>query len=336
MGRCRLGLGLVSVMFGCGGVPPEPTVPAWKHQALSLEVNGFSLDGDGQTPASWQGSGVWLSDGRVATNAHVALRSLSIEATDDTGNKYALDRIVALDEENDLAILATSATTAAGSGAILAPRPGDPRDLRGSPVMAVGNTDGQGLSVYSGRIVNVLEGDGPSTIWHDAQISFGSSGGPLYDANAERVLGIDSAINPVMRTSIAVPSWVVDDLAAAHRGAPGRPLTEVFRVENARGEATGKRQACLEEDEAVALDVTAVNVVDLVFAVGTQDPDHPFVWFLVGSDGAQLARGAGKGQMFHVRTMPRRGVYRFLVGNPVGERLCLTVGTARVAWEKAL
>lgn len=75
-------------------------------QGVALEVEGFTLAGDGAgVPATWQGRGTWRDATLLDTSAAVALRARRVVARDAAGNAIQLDRILVIDREADRATL---------------------------------------------------------------------------------------------------------------------------------------------------------------------------------------------------------------------------------------
>jgi hypothetical protein len=161
--------------------------------------------GEGVFPVS-HGSGFAVAPGRFITNAHVVRDAvqdddfrLAIVPPEGGGAVYG--RVVAIDTEKDLALVATDS-----------PLPLPPLAMAGGPppdsgeVAAVGypmNVDrAQGLSIEDifaaqppVKSRGFLSGSRPSrmfeTLLHTAPIARGNSGGPLLDA-CGRVIGVNS------------------------------------------------------------------------------------------------------------------------------------------------
>lgn len=317
---------------GCGGSPK--TLPRWRNESVALKVNGFVIGDSKAVRTEWFGSGIVVGPGRVVTNAHVALRGLEILATDDDANVFELDRLIAVDVENDLALLGSERIS--GSTAALASRPESPKDLRGTPIVAVGNTGGQGLSVYQGHVTNFIAANRHEVIVHDAQVSSGSSGGPLYDEARERVLGVNTAISFGLRQSMAIPAWVVTDFVQANSANKGVALHDVYRVDDPPLELRGEKRLCLQEGESVELDVPAENVVDLVFAIAPLDAEQTYDWGLFTAEGPVREPARTRGNTRHLFSVQTPGTQRLIVGNPGEAEFCVAMAAGRVKWEERL
>jgi hypothetical protein len=137
---------------------------------------------------SGQGSGFFIGDGKIVTNAHVVQDAYSAEVHGSLG-LYENVTILKEDEDIDLALLQVSAT-------------GEPRlrlavarsRLRpGQRILAIGNPMGLDHTVSDGLIsaVRGLPGEF-QLVQISAPISPGSSGGPLLDMEG-RVVGVTSA-----------------------------------------------------------------------------------------------------------------------------------------------
>jgi serine protease Do len=148
------------------------------------------------------GSGVvWLSDGLVLTNAHVATRGeAEVELWD--GRRFEA-RVTARDPRRDLAALRISAAPLN----LEAAAPGDSAGVRpGELVIAIGSPLGFSGALSTGIVHSVgpITGMGrQSWIRADVRLAPGNSGGPLATASGQ-VIGINTAI--VHGLGVAVPS----------------------------------------------------------------------------------------------------------------------------------
>jgi putative serine protease PepD len=184
------------------------------------------------------GSGIVVSaKGLILTNDHVIAGAGRITVQfDGSGGPSRSARVVGIDADDDLALLAVSP-----AGLTLTPlRFAGSSGLRvGDPAFAIGNpyTYDQTLTVgvISGLDRTISSPDGATitgVIQTDAALNPGNSGGPLLDA-AGRVVGVNSQIasgggggfgGQVSNSGIgfAVPSaTVLRDLARLERGAAG-------------------------------------------------------------------------------------------------------------------
>ena len=128
------------------------------------------------------GSGVLISEGRVATNCHVMEGNIGLWVC--RGEHCVTAAISEEDGGRDICIL-----DAAGIGGNPA-RIVRPADVKvGDPVFAVGAPGGRQLSLSRGSVTHLRGGSPPFFIQSTAAVSKGSSGGGLFDAEG-RLLGL--------------------------------------------------------------------------------------------------------------------------------------------------
>jgi putative serine protease PepD len=128
----------------------------------------------------------------VATAYHVVAHEEAIAVTVASGKTLGAT-LVAMDEENDVAILQLAQPAAEG---VLSLRTVG-RIHRGTPVLAIGHpyavVDDELESVLTWSVSQgIVSGIGPRLIQTDAALNPGNSGGPLIDCSG-RVLGVVSA-----------------------------------------------------------------------------------------------------------------------------------------------
>lgn len=137
------------------------------------------------------GTGFFVSnDGRIATNLHVihGATELAVVLSDDS--QLVVTKVVAVDAEHDLAIIAVSPP---GKPPILQLGDSDKVEA-GDRVIAIGNPLGVlDYTVSDGLISSVRSVRGNTVLQISAPISFGSSGGPLFNTYGE-VIGIATFI----------------------------------------------------------------------------------------------------------------------------------------------
>lgn len=149
-----------------------------------------------------RGTGFYISsDGKVATNFHVIEGGSNIRVRHEDGQTFTVQRVLAVDEEKDLAILQTDNRRA---------RPlqlGDSDKVeRGQEVCVIGSALGvlEG-SVTTGVVSGVRNLEGVRFIQISAPISQGNSGSPVLTRRGE-VIGIATAtIQAGQNINIAVP-----------------------------------------------------------------------------------------------------------------------------------
>ena len=131
------------------------------------------------------GSGFFVDTGYIATNHHVIKGVEQISAKSVANQtKYTVEKIVAIDEKRDLAILKVSGP----SPSILSLENSDKIEI-GETVYTVGNPIGLEGTVSKGIISSIRDfGSGP-LIQIDAPISPGNSGGPVLNEKG-KVIGV--------------------------------------------------------------------------------------------------------------------------------------------------
>ena len=212
--------GIVAV---CAGVFCISSAPASGMSAKDIfaqvarsVVVVLALDYSGKTIA--QGSGVVVGENEVATNCHVISDANKIvvrQAADSGGGEtYRMDsRILAQDDERDLCLLFVDELSEPPAAPVVAM--GAAKQLAvGEDVYSVGAPKGLELS-FSRGIVSQLRGihgkRGAPLVQTDAAISPGSSGGGLFNENAELV-GITAFKWKGENLNFAIPTEWIGDL----------------------------------------------------------------------------------------------------------------------------
>lgn len=146
----------------------------------------------------WSGTGFALNNGYLVTNWHVARNAQTIHVYGIRGdiNKKYIAEVVAKDEDIDLAILKISGNGFPGFGTV-------PYKVRTNTAEVAENVFVLGFPMtkimgdemkYTEGVINSLSGIGgdKSTYQISAQVSHGSSGGPVFD-NYGNLVGIISS-----------------------------------------------------------------------------------------------------------------------------------------------
>ena len=183
------------------------------RQAAPSVVLVYALDSAGEEIA--QGSGVVVGENYVATNCHVLEGAWSIKIRQtESDETFAMGASRArTDEERDLCLLfaADLSKPPAAQPAQMA----GARDLEiGAEVFAIGAPNGWELSFTRGIVSQLRDIDGESAplIQTDAAITFGSSGGGLFDENGHLV-GITTRSSKDGNFNFAMPAeWVAEML----------------------------------------------------------------------------------------------------------------------------
>jgi len=159
------------------------------------------------------GSGVlWLSDGLIVTNAHVA-QGARAEISLWDGREFRAE-VTARDARRDLAALRISA------GELFAAEAGDSSRVRPGEIdIAVGNPLGFVGALTTGIVhaVGPIHGLGwQSWVQSDVRLAPGNSGGPLADARG-RIIGINAMV--AGRLALAIASNEVTRFLNGESGA---------------------------------------------------------------------------------------------------------------------
>lgn len=166
-------------------------------------------------------SGFFVHEGVVATNFHViqgaAAGRVKLVGQSET---YPIDGVVAIDGENDIALLKVSA------GKPPALRLSDGSDVVvGEEVYAVGNPEGLEGTFSQGIVSGIRRSGSDRLLQITAPISPGSSGGPIIDSRGA-VIGIATAtFMEGQNLNFAIPSSYV--VALLNRIGEVRPLSAI-------------------------------------------------------------------------------------------------------------
>ena len=272
------------------GILAFSAAPAWAKSAKEVfaEVAGsvvvvLALDSSGETQA--QGSGVVVGQNEVATNCHVIDEAESVvvrQAADSGGGEtYRMDaRILARDDERDLCLLFVGELSDPPAAPVV--EMGAAKGLSvGEEVFAVGAPEGLELSMSRG-IVSQLRGvhgkRAAPLVQTDAAISPGSSGGGLFNENAELV-GITTFKWKGESLNFAIPAeWIGE-------------LREKSREELAEEE---KRRECVVNPDYECVIATALSIA--------RSTDYAS-WALRGIVSAQMEAGDTDGAFASARSI---------------------------------
>lgn len=316
---------------------PKNVEDEWRKQALSLSVEGYMFKGPLEpSDTSWSGSAAWVAPDLAVTNAHVALRAKRIVGKDDFGTEFVFDKIVAIDEGADLAIIKT-ASTHQGPSVAMVTRPADPRSLRGTDIKVIGNTGGLGLSFYKGRITNVVEEHDSPVLLHDANTAGGASGGPLLEASSGKLVGVNHSSRPSLNAKAAAPSWAVEALLERARAGRALSFAEAFKTVEMPVDWYVERAFCLRPGQAFKSVFETVATNDLVASI-TPTRAGVLGFFLIRGDGKELAKQPITGPAQGAWTLLAKGGYVYAIVNPKAARseACATVKFGRIDWSKRL
>jgi tetratricopeptide (TPR) repeat protein len=229
---------------------------------------------DRQFKETGLGSGFFVTaEGLLVTNHHVVRRAEFATVLRADGSTLFVDGVLALDPDQDLALLKVNGT---GLPCLeVAPAAAPPV---GSRVYAIGNPKGLTNSLSEGLVSGIRKESGEVlAIQTTAAVSPGSSGGPLVDDQG-RVVGVVTAfLADAQGLNFAVPAAALRTLlakAAAGKPAPlasagGKPLDRA---------ATRELQAAY----AAIGEKRWSDAVEILTGLRNRQPDNPFVWFALG------------------------------------------------------
>ena len=237
---------------------------------------------------------IWLADGLIVTNAHVA-RSTRPRVELWDGRDFEAS-VATYDARRDLAALRIAADGLAPATA------GDSSALRpGELAIAVGNPLGFAGAVSTGVIHSIgpLSGMGPQDwVRATARLAPGNSGGPLANAQG-KVVGINTAI--VNGLGLAVPSR---DIAEFLRRGSRPRLGVALRPVAYDGRHWGLLILEVEKDGAAA--AASLSVGDILVGAGSRSLEsmeglHDAIDAAAAPGGGPLRLSFLRGDRTHVR-----------------------------------
>jgi hypothetical protein len=333
------GIGLLSALLlstqlaACGGTMN------WTESTLELKVEGIEFQGDKFGRASWVGTGFWIDDELFVTNAHVATRGHRIMGVHDDKQKYHFDTIVGIDRNADIAVLRAD-RRGDKKGVKFIEKPKSAKDLRGRPLMMVGNSGGLGLGFYEGRVTNVLGEPPDEIILHDTRVVGGSSGSAIYDKEEGKVMGIHHSGHEGLDAKFASPSWRIQKLVAEARTKKGIPLDQLFTIPKLlqHTRVWGQREFCVAAGQKALVTFEIRPSTDIVGFIKPRDPNAVLMTGLVYG-GQQVQWSANfKGDLVLPFSLRGGGRYDLVVVAPPGlqGQVCGIIGAGEVEWEKGI
>lgn len=164
------------------GDPADDTKTVQEIFALNNEKTVIVSRNDGG-----HGSGVIVSGGLILTNEHVIDGARQLEIILSDGNVKSVEGVVISDENKDLALVKTDETLNIDPVVI-----NDSYDaVVGDDVVAIGSPSGFQNTLSNGIISGIRTKDSTKLIQTTATISFGNSGGGLFDQYGE-LIGINT------------------------------------------------------------------------------------------------------------------------------------------------
>ena len=212
------------ILTACGAsqqtvATKAPAIPTWKTNAVTLEVDAFLLRGGQPQPVEVGGTGVFLDgSGTLVTNNHVMRRCRKILARFEDGRSTAVDGILALSPDSDVAVLRAKGVSNLQDVPITTREQVE----KGQEILAVGNVLNLGLSVMPGYLNNITSVRGQEFLVVSVDLAQGASGGPVFDKQG-RLVGI---MRGFMRAgggkqSLVIPAWRVAEVV--NQGMQGDP-----------------------------------------------------------------------------------------------------------------
>ena len=212
------------------------------------------------------GSGFVISDGQIATNAHV-VEGASSGTVKLVGaeTEHAIDSIPAIDRAHDLAIVKVTGITASALSF------GDSDTLQvGQSVYAAGNP--QGLTgTFSSGIISAIRPEGndlveDTIIQMTTPVSPGSSGGPLLNADGHVVGVVFSQVTRGQNLNFAIPVNFLKTLLATTTDEDGLYILDPnlrTELERTLGKTLGSPITAAEMATITSLTATFDDIKDL-------------------------------------------------------------------------
>ncbi len=163
-----------------------------------------TYDSDSRKNEVGWGSGVVVGDGVIVTNSHVLGSSprfgIAYDRANHSSGEYYTSTVYYKNPEKDIAL------TDSPDPEVKPVKLGNSDNLKvGQKVVAIGNPLGLQNTVTQGIISAIREEDGQKYIQFDASVTFGSSGGALFDMYGN-LIGITSATaEPGENLNFAIP-----------------------------------------------------------------------------------------------------------------------------------
>ena len=195
---------------------PKQMVEKSKPAIVRIEIRS-----NGETAGL--GTGFGVGAGRIATNYHVILPAEEAVVVLADGARYPVQRVIAVDEARDLAIISIDHPQMPSL-----PLGDSDRVSAGDPVYAIGNPLGADYTISDGLISAVRMLDAQLKILQiTAPISQGSSGGPLLNPYGE-VIGVATMfLAEGQNLNFGMPSNYLKPLIALDEG--GTPFEQFVK-----------------------------------------------------------------------------------------------------------
>ncbi len=198
------------VVGGNPALPPTQQQPgekiwidkSWELQAAAMSVMKLeTYDANGERICS--GSGFVIYDQQyLVTACHVVVNMDHLVATMDCGRKFEVREVIAVDQEQDIAVLRI---TEFPEELIVPLKPVDGIPVKGSRVAAIGSQFGVVNMITTGMLSGYWVNGDYERILFTAPVASGSSGGPLFDAHGYVIGVISGTYDGGQNLNLAVP-----------------------------------------------------------------------------------------------------------------------------------
>jgi len=231
--RPLLGLSAIAVLAACGPSQP-PRSPMSTRQIVDKYKPAIVRIENDQGVQVGVGTGfVVRRDGRIATNLHVIAGGGRLSVRLANGAQLPVQRIVAVDQARDLAIIDIDAdslpTIVLGDSSAVS---------AGDRVIAIGNPLKLDYTVSDGLISSVRPLDDDVILQISAPISQGSSGGPLFNSYGE-VIGVATLVSSQgQNLNFGVPINYLRPLLGHEGGETPEQFAERFKGSKPEGPQT--------------------------------------------------------------------------------------------------
>lgn len=192
-----------------GNYIKEKSVEEIAELARSTVLITTYQDYDRKTEVA-SGSGVVIDKGVIVTNSHVLGNTARYKISYDYGNNVSKDYYTSTRFYRN--VYKDIALTSSPDASVKPVKLGNSDNLKvGQKVVAIGSPLGLKNTVSQGIISGIREENGNKLIQFDATVTFGSSGGALFDMYGN-LIGITTAIIPGENLNFAIP---VNEVKAA-------------------------------------------------------------------------------------------------------------------------
>lgn len=331
-----MAVAMLAAVPGCNATSGQ-----WRKSVAALEVEGFMLVPEGIEPGKIVGPGVYVGvvhgksagtgffvdgEGTMITNAHVTRRATRILAKSEDNAMVDVSWLSAVDPACDIAVL--KAERPPRISPVRYAEPGQVR--KGQPIRIIGNSMNLGLSVYHGRVTNIIEPRKGDLVVVDANYREGASGGPVFDDKDILVGVVVGAVSGTGMMGITVPAWKVAKVVDGTTGfSVDKPVGAFYTSAelNRRLKELGSREGTIDPGDAHGLLMPLEQTRDYVMVVQVVEGEVGF-----GLGAQPIARLNGGDVFKMVLTAKESGVLSGFMKNLGSEPAVLRYGLAIVDW----